>query len=58
VEFINNKHGFYFVGCVCGLGEVYVGYVVGVENLCCLGQGFLKNQGSIPLQVIGFLDVF
>jgi hypothetical protein len=32
--------------------------VVGAKNLCCIGQGSLKNWGSTPPQVIGFLDVF
>ncbi len=39
--------------CVCGLGGVYVG-VIGVGNLCCIGQGSLKNWGSNPPKVIGF----
>jgi hypothetical protein len=28
--------------CVCGLGGVYVG-VIGVRNLCCIGQDSLNN---------------
>ncbi len=28
--------------CVCGLGGVYVS-VIGVGNLCYIGQGSLKN---------------
>jgi hypothetical protein len=31
---------------------------VGVGNFYYVGQGSLKNQGSTPPQVIGFLDVF
>ncbi len=32
MELINNRDGFCYVGCVCGLGGVYVG-VVGEGNL-------------------------
>jgi hypothetical protein len=28
--------------------------VVGVGNLCCIEQGYLKNRGSTPPQVISF----
>jgi hypothetical protein len=42
-----------FMGCVrCMWG------VVGVENLCYIGQGSLKNQGSNTPQIIGFKNVF
>jgi len=46
VALINNRDGFCFVGCVCGLGGVYVGCmwgVVGAKNLCCARHGYLKN---------------
>ncbi len=53
MELINNRDGFCFVGCVCGLGGVYVG-VVGAKKMCCVGQGSLKNRGSTPHKLVGF----
>jgi hypothetical protein len=53
----NNRDGFCFVGCVCGLGGAYVG-VVGEGNSRYICQGSLKNRGSTPPQVIDFSDVF
>ncbi len=32
--------------------------MVGAKNLFCVGQVSLKNRGSTPPQVVGFLDVF
>jgi len=47
---INDRDGFW-LWCVC----LWVRWgVVGVGNLCYIGQFSLKNWGSIPPQVIGF----
>ncbi len=43
--------------CICGLGGVYVG-CAWVGNLCCIGQGSLKNRGSTPPQSYWFCKKF
>ncbi len=41
---INNRDGFYCVGCVCGLDGVYVGYGWG-RKLVLHWVGFFKELG-------------
>ncbi len=57
MELINNRDGFCCVGCVCGLGGVYMGCGWG-RKLVLHWVGLFKDWGLIPPQVIGFLDVF
>jgi hypothetical protein len=49
VELINHRDGFYCVGCVCGLGGVYVGVWFVLHQ-----AGFFKEPGSTTPQVMGF----
>jgi hypothetical protein len=44
VELINNKHGFCFVGCVCGLGGVCIGCGWG-RKFMLRWAGFSKDPG-------------